>query len=144
MRNANHTCLRKKEQSWTSLQNGRCCDPSPPSVTLLCDKKVLKKSQTYIGDGINDRRCFLYMYTNPGRCLECNFLVMFTYLILSSVLGCRAVIQLIIDQHIKRFFFLKGRYLWSKWRVYQSFKNKALTGNTSFFFVNILSFSVFF
>lgn len=32
------------------------------SVTLLCDKKVLGKSQTYIGDGINDGDGFFFIH----------------------------------------------------------------------------------
>lgn len=48
---------------------------------------------------------FIYVYKS-WLLPSVQFLVMFTYLILSSVLGCIAVIQLIIDQHIKRFSFV--------------------------------------
>lgn len=53
---------KKKKASWTFLQNGRCCDPSHPLPTVytafVWQKGIGKKSQRYIGDGINDRRCF--------------------------------------------------------------------------------------
>lgn len=102
MRNANGKCFGEKKLDFSLKRRSVL---RPPSVKLLCKKKGIEKSQTNAGDGIND--VFLYICTqNPGCCLECNFfffLVMFTLLIISSVLGCDGVTGSITDQHIKHF-----------------------------------------
>lgn len=64
-------------------------------------KSYLEKSQTYRGDGINDE--MFYTCIQILVVALSAILVLFTGLILSSVLGCIAIIQLIIDQHIKHF-----------------------------------------
>lgn len=137
----------EKCQSYMLEKKTNELDFSPKRVARVtpvcfCVTKRYWKSQMYTGDGIN---VFIYVYKS-WLLPWVQFLVMFTYLILSSVLGCIAVIQMVTDRHIKHFW--KRRLgLWSGWRVYQSFNtkfdNKTLTGNTSFF-VNILNFSVFF
>lgn len=94
------------------------------SYTLGEDKKKSKlgleravprpQGQKCICDGISARRCFCICTQVLVVALGA-ILVMFTCFILSPVLGCRAVIQLIIDQHIKRFLKRRDLGLWSLW-----------------------------
>lgn len=62
MRNANHTCLKKKKSKLDFSPKRAVLWPLPPPPhCLYCfcvTKRYWKKSQRYIGDGINDRRCF--------------------------------------------------------------------------------------
>lgn len=55
---------------------------TPVNIAFVT-KSYLEKSQTYRGDGINDD--VLYMYTNPGCCLECNFSSVYWFDIIFSV-----------------------------------------------------------
>lgn len=90
---------RKIKASWTFLLSGRCCGPH---LYCLCDKTVLgETSQRYIGDGINDR-CFYIGIQIPVVALSAIFSYVYLFYI-SPVLGCIAIIHLLIDQHIKRF-----------------------------------------
>lgn len=93
----------------------------PPSVTLLCDKKVLEKSQTYVGDGINDGDVFYTCIQILVVALSAIFSYVYLFEIIFSVglQSCHSV-----DHRPTYQAFLKRRYLglWSKWWVYQSFK----------------------
>lgn len=59
---------KKKQGGLFSITGGAV---TPVYIAFVWQRGI-EKSQTFTGDGINDEM-FLYMYTNPGCCLECNF-----------------------------------------------------------------------
>lgn len=140
MRNANHTCLGRRDISKLDL-NRRCCDP----LRLCATTWYWEKSQTCVGDGISARRRFYICIQILVVALSAIF-SLFTCFTLSSVLGCRAVIQL---TNISSVYFLFVCFLLLKNKIHylalwthvsapelqSRFHNKTLTGK---FFLTIL------